>query len=80
MRVVQKGSMGDFMEVMLERGEFYANPAVCICEETKDGPSTAREKNSKDDPTGTEEVIDIGAGGDSLVRLEVYELEVILIS
>ena len=38
------------------------------------------ERNSEDDPTGTEEVIDIGAGGDSLVRLEVCELEVILIS
>ena len=60
--------MGDSVEVMLETGEFYANPAPCICEETKDDPSSTGGKNSKDDPTGIEEVIDIGAGDDSFAR------------
>lgn len=38
------------------------------------------ERNSEDDPTGTEEVIDIKAADDSLVRKEVSELEEIMIS
>lgn len=68
------------MEVMRERSEFYANPTVCICETTKDDPSAAGAKNSEDDPTRTEEVIDIGAGDDSFVRWKDTELEEILIS
>ena len=60
--------MGDSMKVRLERGEFYANPAMCICENTEDDPYAARENNSEDDPTRTKVAIDIGAGDDSLVR------------
>ncbi|XP_062194662.1 O-fucosyltransferase 6-like isoform X1 [Phragmites australis] len=33
-RVIQKGYMGEPMEVMPGRGEFHANPAACICEKT----------------------------------------------
>ena len=68
------------MEVILQRGEFYSNLLVCICEKTEDDPSAAGEKNFEDDPTETEEAIDIGVGDDSLVRWEVSELEEILIS
>ena len=34
MRIIQKGFMGDPMEVTPGRGEFHANPAACICEKT----------------------------------------------
>ncbi|KAG8057651.1 hypothetical protein GUJ93_ZPchr0002g25660 [Zizania palustris] len=33
-QTIQKGSMGEPMEVMPGRGEFHANPAACICEKT----------------------------------------------
>ncbi|XP_051189429.1 O-fucosyltransferase 6 [Lolium perenne] len=34
MRILQKGFMGDPLEVMPGRGEFHANPAACICGKT----------------------------------------------
>ncbi|RLN33948.1 hypothetical protein C2845_PM03G05370 [Panicum miliaceum] len=34
MRIIQKGYMGDPMEITPGRGEFHANPASCICEKT----------------------------------------------
>ncbi|CAN6198799.1 unnamed protein product [Urochloa humidicola] len=33
-RTVQKGYMGEPMEITPGRGEFHANPAACICEKT----------------------------------------------
>ncbi|KAL5201301.1 hypothetical protein ABZP36_035655 [Zizania latifolia] len=33
-QTIQKGFMGEPMEVMPGRGEFHANPAACICEKT----------------------------------------------
>jgi hypothetical protein len=33
-RTVQKGYMGEPMEITPGRGEFLANPAACICEKT----------------------------------------------
>ena len=34
MRIIQKGYMGDLMEITSGRGEFHANPAACICKKT----------------------------------------------
>ncbi|KAG2628181.1 O-fucosyltransferase 6-like isoform X2 [Panicum virgatum] len=34
MRIIQKGYMGDPMEITSGRGEFHANPAACICIKT----------------------------------------------
>ncbi|KAL6656428.1 hypothetical protein ACP70R_007254 [Stipagrostis hirtigluma subsp. patula] len=33
-RIIQKGYMGEPMEINPGRGEFHANPAACICEKT----------------------------------------------
>ncbi|KAG2645045.1 O-fucosyltransferase 6-like isoform X4 [Panicum virgatum] len=41
MRIIQKGYMGDPMEITPGRGEFHANPAACICEKTS-GNSVAK--------------------------------------
>ncbi|KAG2636595.1 hypothetical protein PVAP13_2NG459903 [Panicum virgatum] len=41
MRIIQKGYMGDPMEITPGRVEFHANPAACICEKTS-GNSVAK--------------------------------------
>jgi hypothetical protein len=33
-RIIQKGYMGEPMEIAPGRGDFHANPAACICEKT----------------------------------------------
>ncbi|CAM0952850.1 unnamed protein product [Alopecurus aequalis] len=52
MRIIQKGFMGDPMEVTPGRGEFHANPAACICEKTNQNSVV------KSSPGSNQEIVD----------------------
>uniref|UniRef100_A0A0A8Y8L9 O-fucosyltransferase family protein n=1 Tax=Arundo donax TaxID=35708 RepID=A0A0A8Y8L9_ARUDO len=49
-RIIQKGYMGEPMEIMPGRGEFHANPAACICEKTSRNSLVKSSSRSNQEP------------------------------
>ncbi|CAL5086996.1 unnamed protein product [Urochloa decumbens] len=60
MRTMQKGYMGEPMEITPGRGEFHANPAACICEKTGGNTvvkSISRSNQELVNDTGTKKAV-----------------------
>ncbi|KAL6844898.1 hypothetical protein ACP4OV_025557 [Aristida adscensionis] len=49
-QIIQKGFMGEPMEINPGRGEFHANPAACICEKTRGNSATKSSSGSNREP------------------------------
>lgn len=60
-RIIQKGYMGEPMEISPGRGEFHANPAACICEKTVENSvavkSISRNNQEPVNDTGIEKAV-----------------------